>query len=41
MIYCRYLIFVEIFDFEVKLEEVYEIDVMGEGRLVLEKVNEK
>lgn len=41
MTQCRYLTPVETFDLEVKSEEVYEIDVMGEGRLALEKANEK
>lgn len=41
MTHCRYLTPVETFDLEVKSEEVYEIDVMGEGRRALEKANEK
>ncbi|XP_078326512.1 phosphoribosylformylglycinamidine synthase-like isoform X4 [Crassostrea virginica] len=41
MTQCRYLNPVETFDLEVKSEEVYEIDVMGEGRQALEKANEK
>lgn len=41
MTQCRYLTPVETFDLEVKSEEVYEIDVMGEGRQALEKANEK
>lgn len=41
MTQCRYLNPVETFDLEVKSEEVYEINVMGEGRQALEKANEK
>lgn len=41
MTQCRYMTPVETFDLEVKSEEVYEIDVMGEGRRALEKANEK
>ncbi|XP_062608746.1 phosphoribosylformylglycinamidine synthase-like isoform X1 [Saccostrea cucullata] len=41
MTQCRYLTPVETFNLEVKPEDVYEIDVMGEGREALEKASEK
>ena len=41
MTQCRYLTSIESFDLDVRPEEVFDVDVTGEGRKALERTNKE